>query len=160
MATDVRIVPGTLEFARDFAPLMREEDLEEGRALGLIDPIAALLESVRTSNPCVGVTFDGEPAVMLGVQPAAPVSLLDVTERGLLWMLSGRACSRHPKDFLRYSRRILDGLLERYDELHNVIDARYLGAVRWARWLKLELGPPEPFGPRGMLFHRFVARRR
>jgi hypothetical protein len=153
----VSLVPGTLAHAQALGPLLREGDVEEGRALGL-EPQEALLASFRGSEVSWASLFDGEVAALCGVVPYRRTALGDSGE-GLLWALSGRAVDRHPKAYLRASRAVLDALLERYSLLTNVIDARYTGALRWARWLGCEVGPPQPFGPRGAPFCRFILRR-
>jgi hypothetical protein len=154
----VSIVPGTRALAEALAPLLREGDIAEGRALGL-EPKAALVDSFAQSEDCWATLFDGEVAAMCGVVPHRQTALGDAGT-GLVWMLSGRACNVHPKAFLRTSRAVVDVLLERYRLLSNVIDARYDGALRWARWLGCEVEAPRPFGPLGAPFCPFTLRRR
>lgn len=153
----VSIVPGTLELATALGPLLRDGDVQEGLALGL-EPKAGVIAAVHESEVSWACLFDGEVAALCGVVPSRRTTLGD-SGRALVWMLSGRACNAHPKAFLRCSRVVLDVLLEQYPVLINVIDARYAGALRWARWLGAEVSEPEPFGPLGAPFCRFIIRR-
>jgi hypothetical protein len=155
LGTDVQYLEATLQHAEAFAPLLRAGDVEEGRALGL-EPREALVESVLNSSEAYAVTFNGELGAMFGVVPLRGTVL---GTRGLVWILSGRAVDRYPLAFLKASRQVLDALRKHFDVLTNVVDARYEASLRWLRWLNCELGPPAPFGPKGMLFCRFTARR-
>lgn len=152
MSVEVAIVPATRAHAEVLGQLMRKGDREEGLALGLEPETAAVLSWER-SEVAYALLFDGEVAAVCGVVPV-PGAPFD-----LVWILTGRAVDRHPKAYLRASRRILGQLLERYPVLCNSIDARYRGAVRWARWLGVELGEPVPAGPYGIPFRPFVVRR-
>jgi hypothetical protein len=153
----VTIVPGTLALAQELGPLLRDGDVQEGLALGL-EPRQALIDSFRESDVSWAALFDGEVASMCGVVSIARTTLGDSGE-GIVWMLSGRACSARPKAFLRTSRAVVDVLLQHYRTLANVIDARYEGALRWARWLGAEVSEPQPFGPLQAPFCRFIIRR-
>lgn len=118
----------------------------------------ALVESQAASSLCYAALFDGEMAALCGVVPFSQTALGD-SGAGLVWMLSGHACSKHPKAFLRTSRAVADVLLEQYRCLGNLVDARYTAALRWARWLGAELSEPRPVGPRQQLFIPFTLRR-
>lgn len=157
MPVHVAIVPAALAHAEALAPRLRAADVAEVRALG-DEPIDALLASVAHSSVAYATFFDGEPAALCGVVPCAQ-TLLGDSGVGCVWMLSGHACSAHPKHFLRTSRVITDVLLGRYAVLGNIIDARYTGALRWAAWLGAQVQAPRPLGPFGMLFCPFVLRR-
>lgn len=156
--TDIRIVPGTVELAHQLVPLLRAGDIAEGQALGFTDVGKAVVDSVRLSEASQAVFFDGELAFIFGVTGERR-PLLDTSSRAQAWLLSGQACSRYRKAFLRSTRYVVDKLLEDWEELYNVIDARHSAALRWARWLGFEVLPPRPFGPLGMQFCPFVARR-
>lgn len=151
----VAIVEATRAHAESFVPLMRAADVEEVRALGL-SPREAVLDSLEASEVAFAALFGGEVAFLYGVVPLWRTALTGSSTTGQLWFLSGRAVDRHPKAFLRATRASLPRLLERYAVLTNVIDARYAGALRWARWLGATLYPPRPFGPEGVPFCPFV----
>jgi hypothetical protein len=66
---------------------------------------------------------------------------------------SRRAIDRHPIAFLRESRRLADAFDR---EVVNYVDARNVKAVKWFRWLGFAVSEPVPYGPAGVLFHRFT----
>jgi hypothetical protein len=154
---DVRVRKATLEHADELAPLLRHGDAEEARALGR-DPLEALRSSVSRSHEAYAVFFEGEIAILCGTQPLQQ-TMLSAGRVGIAWFVTGRACDKHRKAFLRASRVIVDEMLRTYPCLWNFIDARYTAALRWARWLGLEVLPAEPHGALGMPFHPFIARR-
>lgn len=158
MGVDVCITEATLSDADALWPLLREQDADEARALGM-EPLEALRGSVNASEVAVAVRFNGELAAIFGVAPLREHTVLGRSSTATVWMVSSHACSRHPKAFLRTSRRVVDALLTRYERLVNVIDARYTGALRWAEWLGFHLGPAIPMGPHGLLFHPFTVER-
>lgn len=155
--TDVRLVPATPELAAAFVPLLREEDAAEAVALGL-EPYEALRSSVANAEESYVLTFDGELACIFGISMPSR-TVLAGGGPVLAWLLTTHAVTRHKKTFLRVSRAIVTDFLLRYEALVNVIDARYVGALRWARWLGFEVLPPTPVGPQGMLFCPFIRRR-
>lgn len=152
----VEVQFATRELAERFAPLMRAGDIAEGEALGL-NPAAAVLAGVERSELALCALFDGEPAAIVGVNTLSRSILGGST--GQIWMLSAQACTRHPREFLTTSRGVLELLLTEWDVLTNWIDARYTGALRWAKWLGFEIEPPAPYGPLGAPFCRFTVGR-
>lgn len=119
---------------------MRDEDVAECEALGL-EPLRALQDGLAGSVESVTAFFDGEVAAMAGY-----------SRTGGVWMLSGQACTRNPLLFLRMSRRVVDDFLSKQPVLFNGIDARYKGALRWARWLGFTVEAPQEVPPHGALF--------
>lgn len=152
MAAEVSIVRATREHAIALAPTMRKADAAEVWASGRYSPQEALLESLRASAEAYTLLIDGEPAVMWGVVPL-PTRTLLAPPAGAVWLLGGEAVTRHKRLFLRLSRVGLARLLERYPVLVNAVDARYVQAVRWLRWLGFTVGEAQPFGVAGLPFH-------
>lgn len=151
MAVKVDIVPATVAHAEALARTLRRGDFDEGLALGL-DPYAAAVSSVVDSKVAYAALFDEKVAACAGV--------VDLGRRtGQVWMLSSTVVDRHPRAFLKTSRLVLERLMEDFDVLSNVIDSRYEAALRWARWLGLEVGEPRPIGPFNVPFCPFVIRR-
>jgi hypothetical protein len=142
-----------MRHADELAPNLREGDMLEGKALGL-EPLTALRESLANSEVSWAFLLDGEVAALFGVLPV-PHS----PGCGWVWMLSGRACDKHKRAFLRAGREVVPALLEHYSILCNAIDARYTGALRWARWMGFTVRDAVPLGPHGLPFHPFMIRR-
>lgn len=155
MGAEVQVVAAELEHARALAPLMRAADVAELQALGLT-PERALADALRTSEVAFALVLGGEVAALFGLGPRVPAPF---GEAACVWALSGAAVDRHRKAFLRASRAILEALLSHCALLWNWVDARYAGAVRWVRWLGFAVGPAQPFGPAGQLFHPISIRR-
>lgn len=136
---------------------MREADRAECEALGF-SPIDALVKSLAVSREAYAMLFDGEPAAVFGVVPMPKVTLVGA-ERGRVWALTGRGVDKHKKAFIRWSRRVVTQLLERYELLFNFVDARYVGALRWLASLGFDVFLPEQYGAHGALFCPFRIRR-
>jgi hypothetical protein len=130
---------------------MRAADAAELEAIGQA-PEEGVLHCLDTSEFSISVFFDGEIAAMAGVIPIGDGN-------GVVWTLSGNAVDKHRKAFLKTSLAVLDFFLSNYGCLYNAIDARYTGALRWARWLGCVLEDPRPIGVHGELFVPFSVRR-
>lgn len=159
MARSVRILKATVAHAEALAPLMRPEDAAEVWASGGYPPLDVLLEALNFSDVAYTLFLDGEVAAMWGVGPAMKPTLLAGRWLGVPWLLTGRAVTKHPGAFLRACRACLPLLLQRYPVLVQWVDARYVAAVRWVRWLGFEVGEPVPFGVSGLPFHPVRIRR-
>lgn len=159
MATDVEILPATLEHAWLLAGTLRPEDAAEIRASGGYEPFAGLKESLVHSDFARTAVFNGQVAAMWGVGPSAQGTALVRSPIGIPWLLTGKAVNRHPKTFFRLCPPAITGLLQLYPVLVNAIDARYTAALRWAARLGFEVRPAEPFGVAGLPFHRIWMRR-
>lgn len=151
-----RIRAATREDVAELVPLMRAEDCAEVRATGM-EPAAALEQSLGLSLEAYAVEFDDELAGLFGVAPG-PGTVLGGEEYAVAWLLTGGAVSRHPVAFARASRMVVGGLLERHPLLVNFIDARYLRALCWARWLGADVREAILFGS-GLPFHPVIFRR-
>lgn len=148
----------TEEHALALAPTMRPEDAAEVLASGGYSPEEALVESLKVSSEAYTLLLDGKPAVMWGVV-AMPTRTILEPPTGVVWLLGGEAIRRRKRLFLRLSRVGVSLLLERYALLVNAVDARYVGALRWVRWLGFKVGEAEPFGEAGLPFHPISIRR-
>lgn len=158
MAPTLQFVEATPAHAEALAPLLRAEDLAEVAASGHGTGLDALLGSLAASDGAWAAIIGDEVAAMFGVVPIHK-TLLGGERLGIAWLLTGRAIARSPRLLLRYSRLVLATLLLDWDGLCNYVDARYAGAVRWAKWLGLNVGKPVPFGPDGLPFHPVGIRR-
>ncbi len=139
-------VPATLDHARQL--VLREGDALEVAALGLT-PMQALRQSLERALWAEAYLVDGEVAAIVGLSLA---SLLGGP--GVPWLLTGPACERHRKTFLRESRRQLARMRARVLPLVNFVHADYVRAQRWLAWLGFALEPPVLLN--GAPFRRFV----
>lgn len=158
MASDIALVPATVEHAEALAASMRAEDAAECMAYGIFEsPRAAVLLSLEKSEAAWTLMLGGEVAALFGVAPAVGPDFPD--DCGEAWALTGDVVARHRKAFLRASKAAIQLLLGQRSRLVSHIDASYLSAIRWAAWLGFDVGAPEPFGVSGEPFC-FVSLRR
>lgn len=155
MAPEIVFVPATIDHAEALAPVMRSADVAEVLALGFPDSREAVVSSLGASDVAGAMLFDGEVAALFGVATVPGTN----GAVGEVWLLTGDSVTRHPRGLLRWSREVLRVLLESYGCLINLIDARYLAALRWAKWLGFEVGEPRPHGPFDLPFCPITIRR-
>lgn len=121
----------------EMAPQMRMGDINEARAEGF-EPYAALEMSFALSgSQAWTVRREGKIMAMWGI---VQIDLLNGV--AVPWLLTTYEVDLHPKDFFKASREVLARLRGRYSLLWNRIDARYDKALRWARRVGFEVGPP------------------
>lgn len=157
MAIRVEVVPATEDLARELAPRVRQDVVNEVKASSGRTPLEALLVGVRISDVARAGLFDGEVGCIWGVAPLRRSALSGRV--GSLWMFTSDLVERHRKDFWRRSRAELARLFDGYDLLINAIDARNGMALRWGRRLGFDVGDPVPLGLEGEAFHWFRVRR-
>jgi hypothetical protein len=145
----LRVVPATLDHARRL--VLRAGDAAEIAALGLSKE-QALFASIERAVWAETYLVDGEPAAIVGLGLS---SLLGGW--GVPWLLTGPACERHKKTFLRESRRQVARMLEEASPLINFVHADYRRALRWMAWLGFTIEAPIKLN--GALFHRCIKKR-
>ena len=108
------------------APRLRESDVNEIRAASGMDPLAALVESVKVSDEdmCWCATLEGRPEVLFGASPFAE-------DIGGIWLLGSARIYDAPFSFLRHCRDYLKVMHERYLYLTNFVDIRHNAANKW-----------------------------
>lgn len=130
---------------------LRQADVDEVVASGYDDMAEAIRVSVEASTHSAVVTCDGVPAAVLGL---VPVSLL--AGIGAPWMLGTDVVTRQQRALMHLTGRYLRTMLKAYPTLVNYVHARNTVAIRWLRRVGFEIGPAEPYGPRGELFRIFT----
>lgn len=121
----------------ELASCLRRADLAEVVALGRV-PAAALADGIRTAREAWTIRdAEGRIICMAGV---SPYSLIGNT--GVPWLLGTELVDRHKRAFMVETRRVVTRWLTMFDVLRNVVDARYVAALRWLDWLGFEFGPP------------------
>lgn len=141
----VSIVPATIEHAERL--ILREADQAELTALGL-DKDEALRAALARAVWAETYLIEGEPAAIVGLGRSSLTG-----GHGVPWLLTGPACERHRKLFLRESRRQVARMLEEARPLVNYVHADYGRAVRWLEWLGFTFD--EPAAINGAPFRRF-----
>lgn len=113
---------------------MRDQDVEEARALYDLSPRQALDYSLASYGDHWTALFNGEPAAIFGVVPGTVLGTV-----GMLWMLGTPRLLRHSKLFAKSAKRVVDEMLERYDVLVNEAYANNTVTIRWLTWLGAKL---------------------
>jgi hypothetical protein len=141
----------TLADVYSMAPRLREADKSEIRAATGRDPLASLRDGLARSRSCkVGLTPEGEPAVIWGVVPIDPMV-------GGVWALATDQLSKHKIQFLRGSREHLEEMQKQFPLLMNVVDARNTLHIDWLKWLGFTFIAEHPsWGVEQRLFYEFV----
>lgn len=80
---------------------------------------------------------DGCPVCAWGLVPPSILS-----DRAYLWLYASDRADEHKFLFVRYSRRVMDGLREHYPMIYGTCDRTNARAIRWLRWLGAEFDPP------------------
>lgn len=153
MPVKVEIVPALPEHADELAPYMRDEDVAEIRAGGYASALHALQYSLAASVEAYALMLDGKVAALFGV---AHGNLMGGS--GHVWLLTGRLVDKHRFAFVRNIRRALEKALPRWPHLRNMVDSRYVKAVRLVKALGFEVGEPVPVGAESILFLPFYSR--
>lgn len=148
MGPDFDIGDATIEDAKELAPRLRQEDVDEILAGSGASALDALTEGVRRSVYSRSASVDGRVIAMWGVAPTDADPKL-----GIAWLLGSPDLSRHRRPFLRHARHELAAMLIVRPVLINFVDGRYAAALRWVTWLGFEVGEPRPLRPNGIPFH-------
>lgn len=150
----IRVRKAKTEDADMIAPLLRAEDAREVMRLGC-GPASGCIRRAIDGSRMAGVFFHGDaPLCVFGV---ADASVID-RNTGIPWLVGTSELARHPRPFLRETRKWVSAWMELYSILTNYVDADYAKAIRWLRWLGFSIGSPEPYGAPGAMFCRIEMR--
>lgn len=95
---------------------------------------------------------DGEIAAMWGVTG----TLLSQTAN--VWLVTTPAIERIPFSFAKEARRELAEFMETREAVRGHVFAGYERAVRFMKMMGFSVGPPEPHGRTGEMFHELTMR--
>lgn len=136
--------------AFDLERAIRPADREEVLAATGQEPASAALQCLSLSTEAYAGFAGRELLCLFGIRRA---SLLGNT--GYPWLLSTEAVGRHRTAFARISRGLLGQWAKDFDLLEGYVDARHAVACRWLQWLGFILDAAEPWGAKGLPFHRY-----
>lgn len=115
----------TLEDAFIIAPLLRESDKNEIKALIGWGPKTALSFSIQNSDKAyIAFRSDGTPLSIFGVGGSEESG-------GIPWMVATDELKRSAKDFIRLARVWIKGWMQEYNTLSNYVDARNTVHINW-----------------------------
>lgn len=143
------LVDGDIEA---IAAIVREADRDEIEgALGI--PIDyAIREGARQGAQ--KIVINGDVVAVFGC--AVHCLLTDVA---VPWMVSTVHIEPRFRAFLRISANEVAKMHVKHQTLLNYVDVRNTVAIRWLEWLGFEFSEPEPYGPHGMPFMKFMMER-
>lgn len=132
---------------------LRESDAAEVYYSHRHTPSEALAYSFGISDPCLTLVYKGRPIAIFGLAPTG-------AKTASAWLLGTREIPSVWPSFLRLSRAVIDRFLDLYPVLFNYVDAGNYASQRWLQWLGAKFDDPEPHGPLGCRFRRFVIERK
>ena len=142
----------TSQDALELAQNMREADRQELWAAERRTPLEALQFAMKASEVCRCLRVDGEVAMMWGIAPV-------FEQTWTVWLLTAEVVDRKPVAFWRTLRSQLVELLSFYPVLCNMVDARYLRALKALSRVCFTVYPAEAYGEDGLPFHFVIIRR-
>jgi hypothetical protein len=132
----------------NLAAFMRPADEAECIAAGFHDGLHALRWSLGESDLSFVTEIDGEPMAMWGLRFTSMLG-----QRGIPWLLTGRAVETHRKSFMKATRAACDRFMERCPGgLMLLVDPRYTRAIRWLEWLGFDCSRKQRHGQSGEMF--------
>lgn len=142
------VEPGDVEYLIEN---IRALDLQEVQAMaGKGRWQKAMHMGVRCSLYAKTCVINGKVAAIIG---AGPLSMAHA--EGVPWMLGTDQVDENPRAVMALSRQYIPQMLALFPSLVNYVDARNTRSVKYLARLGFKISPPEPFGPYGLLFHKF-----
>ncbi len=111
---------------RKLSGRLREADAQELLAAGNASIESALAYSFKAASHCRTVEIDGLPVALFGITPETLIG-----DQACIWFLGTPEMGRIKKTFVKESRRVVAEWLTCYTLLWNVVDVRYVAAIRW-----------------------------
>lgn len=128
---------------------MREQDVKEVNALGK-DPLGSLVDGLIMTDECLTVFVDREPAMMFGACPESVIS-----GSAVVWALGTDKMFERKFSMVREGRKIVKLWLEKFNKLHNIVDARNHLSIRWLEMIGFTIDRQGPLVINGHEFYRF-----
>jgi hypothetical protein len=111
---------------RKLSGRLREADAQELLAAGNASVESALVYSFKNSTVRRTVEIDGVPVGLFGLHPQTLLG-----DEACIWFLGTPELARIKKTFVKLSRQVIVKFLSSYPILWNVVDVRYVSAIRW-----------------------------
>lgn len=150
---NVSLVNSTEELCNDLSKKIKRDDILEVYSLGLVDPREELWNFSQKGESYI-ILIDGVPEAIFGVGIDSFIGNV-----GYLWMLSSEKISEIPFRVLKYTRKMIEYFLTKYDSLENYIYLNNTKSLNWIKFAGGKIYPPEPMGPLEMPFCKFVFER-
>jgi len=145
----VKFRPVTDDDVNHVADNMRQADVDEVWASNRLTPRQALRNGVNESKYTTTAVINGDVIGIFGLNVIS-----DLTGTASPWFLGTDDVKKHTKDFLPYSRKALQSMIDLYPKLYNYVYHENKISIRWLKWLgfTVEKGVKNKHGE---IFHRF-----
>lgn len=78
-----------------------------------------------------------------------------LSDIGYPYLVTTPVCDEVPLAFVRIGRDAVEEMMKYRERLEGVVDASYDRAVRFISLIGFSLSGPQPFGPKGHMFHKY-----
>ena len=128
---------------------LREDDLQEIKAVTGLPPLLSLLTGLKLSSvPLVICDGNSKPVAMLGVVPNGLI--------GFIWMVGTEDLKKISLSFLRNSKDVCDVLKGKHQILHNYVDKRNKLHINWLKWMGFTILKEINYGIENKKFYEFI----
>lgn len=136
MDNKITIVSSVLEDVFELAPNLRQDDINELKALGLT-PQQSLLRGFVFSEECFSVKHKGKTIGLFGIsEEGMPKGF------GSIWFLGADELTKFPVTFVKEGIRYTQQLMQKYDIIINAVDKRNKSHVDWIQRIGMKLSNP------------------
>lgn len=126
------------------------EDETEVLAAGNRSVMDAIQQAAQHSKACVVAKIGDMPLVIYGLHKR---SVLSTT--GVPWMLTTKQSKQYRREFMVYTRQVIDEMLTECELLVNYVHSENKTSIKWLQALGFTIDEPMPNNKTGELFHRF-----
>ena len=99
------------------------------------------------------ITYKGVAIAVFGLSASSTFS-----DEVYPWLIASNQVYAHRLSFLRTVKKLFKFYRGRYKEFVNYVDARNTESIKWLKWMGFKIEEPEPYGPYGLLYHKFTWR--
>lgn len=136
MGKTVKIVESVLNDVYELAPYLRQDDINEIKALGY-KPEQSLLRGFIYSDVCYSVKYKNKVIGMFGT---ANYNLPD--KWGSIWFLGSDETINFPITFIKEGKKLLEQAFQKYDIIINAVDSRNTSHIRYIERIGLTISNP------------------
>lgn len=123
------------------------EEVQNMTMLPLYDAIELAVKSSEKSSVCLS---RNKVICLMGI--IRPTLLSNI---GMPWFLTTYEIEKNKKALLYYPSLILKEMLTDFNKLVGYVDANYIQAINWLKWMGFKVSEPVEFGPKKKLFCQF-----
>lgn len=136
MDKKVKIVESVLDDVYELAPRLRQDDINEVKALGF-KPEQSLLQGFIYSDICYSVKHNNKTIGMFGT-----TNYNLPNKWGSIWFLGSDETINFPVTFIREGKKFLKQAFQKYDILVNAVDSRNTSHIKYIEHIGLIISNP------------------